>query len=127
MHFARAAYRAGHGQPRRQLARWGVEHLRFRLRGSTDERTAQLLAQVKELLAGVPRARHRAPGARRCWRGSCRGSTRRCSRRSTRTRTRAGATFIISAAGNELVEMLARVLGMDGGIGTRYEVDATAC
>jgi phosphoserine phosphatase len=33
------------------------------------------------------------------------------------------ATFIVSAAGNGLVEMLARVLGMDGGIGTRYEVD----
>ena len=34
------------------------------------------------------------------------------------------ATFIVSAAGVELVEMLARVLAMDGGIGTRYEIDA---
>jgi phosphoserine phosphatase len=33
-------------------------------------------------------------------------------------------TFIVSAAGNEVVESLARVLGMDGGIGTGYEVDA---
>ena len=33
------------------------------------------------------------------------------------------ATFIVSAAGVELVEMLAWVLGMDGGIGTRYEID----
>jgi phosphoserine phosphatase len=33
------------------------------------------------------------------------------------------ATFIVSAAGNGLVEILAHVLGMDGGIGTRYEVD----
>ena len=32
------------------------------------------------------------------------------------------ATFIISAAGVELVEILARVLGMSGGIGTRYEI-----
>jgi phosphoserine phosphatase len=32
-------------------------------------------------------------------------------------------TFIVSAAGNDLVEVLARVLGMEGGIGTRYEVD----
>jgi len=32
-------------------------------------------------------------------------------------------TFIVSAAGNDLVEMLARVLGMEGGIGTQYEVD----
>jgi HAD superfamily hydrolase (TIGR01490 family) len=33
------------------------------------------------------------------------------------------ATFIVSAAGNGIVEQLSRVLGMDGGIGTRYEVD----
>jgi phosphoserine phosphatase len=32
------------------------------------------------------------------------------------------ATFIVSAAGNGVVEALAAVLGMDGGIGTRYEV-----
>ena len=33
-------------------------------------------------------------------------------------------TFIVSAAGNDVVESLAQVLGMEGGIGTRYEVDA---
>ena len=33
-------------------------------------------------------------------------------------------TFIVSAAGNDVVESLAAVLGMEGGIGTRYEVDA---
>jgi phosphoserine phosphatase len=32
-------------------------------------------------------------------------------------------TFIVSAADNGVVESLAQVLGMDGGIGTRYEVD----
>jgi hypothetical protein len=31
-------------------------------------------------------------------------------------------TFIVSAAGDELVQMLARILYMDGGIGTSYEV-----
>jgi len=35
------------------------------------------------------------------------------------------ATFIVSAAGNDLVELVARVLGMEGGVGTRYEIDAT--
>jgi len=33
-------------------------------------------------------------------------------------------TFIVSAAGNGVVGQLAHVLGMEGGIGTRYEVDA---
>ena len=32
------------------------------------------------------------------------------------------ATFIVSAAGNEMVAQLADVLGMEGGIGTSYEV-----
>ena len=32
-------------------------------------------------------------------------------------------TFIVSAAGNGVVETLADVLGMTGGIGTRYEID----
>ncbi len=32
------------------------------------------------------------------------------------------ATFIVSAAGNDLVRMLAGVLGMEGGIGTRWAV-----
>jgi phosphoserine phosphatase len=31
-------------------------------------------------------------------------------------------TFIVSAAGDELVQLLARILYMDGGIGTAYEV-----
>ena len=34
-------------------------------------------------------------------------------------------TFIVSAAGDELVQLLARILYMDGGIGTSYEVDET--
>jgi phosphoserine phosphatase len=33
------------------------------------------------------------------------------------------ATFIVSAAGNGVVEPLAAVLGMDGGIGTSYEIE----
>ena len=42
-----------------------------------------------------------------------------CSKRSTcQPSSRA------SAAGNDVVETLAAVLGMEGGIGTRYEVDA---
>ena len=38
------------------------------------------------------------------------------------------ATFIVSAAGNELVALLARVLDMEGGIGTALRRRrATAC
>jgi HAD superfamily hydrolase (TIGR01490 family) len=121
MHFARAAYRSGMVS-RARLARWGVEHVRFRLRGSTDERTAQVLSQVKELLEGVPEREIERMGP-----DLLAGVLPRIYPRmldEVRAHQDAGrATFIVSAAGNGLVEMLARVLGMDGGIGTRYEVD----
>ena len=120
MHFARAAYRSGMVS-RARLARWGVEHVRFRLRGSTDERTAQVLTQVKELLAGVPERNIERMGP-----DLLAGVLPRIYPKmleEVRAHQDAGrATFIVSAAGNGLVEMLARVLGMDGGIGTRYEV-----
>jgi HAD superfamily hydrolase (TIGR01490 family) len=121
MHFARAAYRSGMVS-RALLARWGLEHVRFRLQGSTDERTAEVLSQVKELLAGVPERdiERMAPDL-------LAGVLPRIyppMLDEVRAHQDAGrATFIVSAAGNGLVEILARVLGMDGGIGTRYEVD----
>ncbi len=122
MHFARAAYRSGMVS-RARLARWGVEHVRFRLRGSTDARTAQVLSQVKELLAGVPERDIERMGP-----DLLAGVLPRIYPKmleEVRAHQDAGrATFIVSAAGNGLVEMLARVLGMDGGIGTRYEVSA---
>lgn len=121
MHFARAAYRSGM-VGRARLARWGMEHVRFRLRGSTDARTAQVLSQVKELLAGVPERSIERMGP-----DLLAGVLPRIYPEmldEVRAHQDAGRrTFIVSAAGNGLVEMLARVLGMDGGIGTRYEVD----
>jgi HAD superfamily hydrolase (TIGR01490 family) len=121
MHFARAANRAGMVS-RALLVRWGVEHVRFRLRGSTDERTAQVLSEVKELLSGVPEREieRLAPDL-------LAGVLPRIyppMLEEVRVHQDAGrATFIVSAAGNGLVEILSRVLGMEGGIGTRYEVD----
>ena len=121
MHFARAAYRAGMVS-RPLLARWGLEHVRFRLRGSTDERTAQVLSQVKQLLAGVPEREIARMGP-----DLLAGVLPRIyppMLEEVRAHQDAGrATFIVSAAGNSLVEILAMVLGMDGGIGTSYEVD----
>jgi HAD superfamily hydrolase (TIGR01490 family) len=120
MHFARAAYSTGM-VTRSLLAKWGLEHLRFRLRGSTDERTAQVLSQVKDLLAGV-----RERDIERMAPELLAGVLPRIYPQmldEVRAHQDAGrATFIVSAAGNGLVEILAQVLAMDGGIGTRYEV-----
>ncbi len=122
MPFARVA--AAHGiVSRRQLMRWGVEHLRYRLRGTTDERTTEVLKQARALISGVP--------ARDLERMNPAVLAAILPRiypqmlKEVHAHQDAGrATFIISAAGNGVVEPLAMVLGFDGGIGTRYQVDA---
>jgi HAD superfamily hydrolase (TIGR01490 family) len=121
MHFGRAAFRTGM-VGRTRLLRWGMDHVRFRLRGSTDERTEELLAEVKELLAGVPE-RDIARMAPELLAGIL---PRIYPQMLDEVRAHQDAgrpTFLVSAAGNELVALLARVLGMEGGIGTRYVVD----
>ena len=120
MQFARIAARHGI-VGRRRLAGWAVEHLRYRLRGTTDERTSEVLKVARELIAGVP--------ARSLERMNPEVMAAILPRvypqmlEEIYTHQDAGrATFIVSAAGNGVVESLATVLGMDGGIGTRYEV-----
>jgi HAD superfamily hydrolase (TIGR01490 family) len=122
MQFARVATNQGIVS-RRQLARWGAEHLRYRLRGTTDERTVEVLKIARELIKGVP--------ARTIARMEPEVMAEILPRvfpqmlAEVYTHQDAGRpTFIVSAAGNDIVESLARVLGMEGGIGTRYEVDA---
>jgi HAD superfamily hydrolase (TIGR01490 family) len=122
MQFARVATRQGI-VGRGQLASWGVEHLRYRLRGTTDERTADVLKVARDLIRGVP--------ARTIERMGPEVMAAILPRVYPQMLEEVYAhqdsgrqTFIVSAAGNDVVETLAAVLGMDGGIGTRYEVDA---
>jgi HAD superfamily hydrolase (TIGR01490 family) len=121
MHFGRAAYRTGMVS-RRQLLAWASDHLRYRLRGTTDERAQALLAEVKDLLAGVPERE-----IARMVPDLLAGILPRIypdMLDEVNAHIDAGRpTFIVSAAGNELVALLAEVLGMAGGIGTAYEVD----
>ena len=121
MQFARIAARHGI-VGRRQLASWAVEHLRYRLRGTTDERTNEVLKVARELLVAVP--------VRSVERMNPEVMAAILPRvypqmlDEVYAHQDAGrATFIVSAAGNGVVEPLADVLGMDGGIGTSYEID----
>jgi HAD superfamily hydrolase (TIGR01490 family) len=122
MQFARVAARQGIVS-RRQLASWGFEHLRYRLRGTTDVRTAEVLKAARELIAGVP-----AKTIERMGPGVMAAILPRVYPQmldEVHAHQDAGRpTFIVSAAGNDVVTSLAGVLGMDGGIGTRYEVDS---
>jgi HAD superfamily hydrolase (TIGR01490 family) len=120
MQFGRAAYRSGM-ITRGQILRWGLDHVRFRLRGATDESTAALLAVVEELLAGFPE-RDIARMAPEMLAGIL---PRIYPQMINEVHTHQDAgrpAFIVSAASHPLVELLARVLGFEGGIGTRYEV-----
>jgi HAD superfamily hydrolase (TIGR01490 family) len=118
--FGRASYQAGLIS-RRQLARGAWENIRFRLHGSTDEATEALREQiftsikgrsVRELqrlgapvLAGVlprvyPRMLEIAHGHQ--------DDGRR--------------VYIVTAASQEMAELMAHVLAFDGGIGARSEI-----
>ena len=122
LYFGRAAYRSKMVS-RRQMAAWAADNFRFRLRGSTDEAAARVLVQIKELMRGVPEIEiaRLAPAV-------LAGVLPRIYPQmldEVHAHQDAGrATFIVSAAGNGLVELLAEVLAMDGGIGTRYAVDS---
>ncbi|HVQ59950.1 MAG TPA: haloacid dehalogenase-like hydrolase, partial [Solirubrobacterales bacterium] len=53
MPFARVA--AAHGLVRRrQLVRWGFDHLRYRVRGATDDETNDAIEVAKAMIAEVP-------------------------------------------------------------------------
>lgn len=122
MQFARVAAQQGIVS-RRQLASWGVEHLRYRLRGTTDERTEEVLRAARELITGVPAVTVERMGPAVMTAILPRVFPEMLA--EVHAHQDAGrSAFIVSAAGNDVVESLARVLGMDGGIGTRYEVDA---
>jgi HAD superfamily hydrolase (TIGR01490 family) len=121
MQFARIASRQGI-VGRRQLASWGFEHLRYRLRGTTDARTAEVLKVARELIRGVPAKSVARMGPEVM--AAILPRIYPLMLEEVYAHQDAGRpTFIVSAASNDVVESLARVLGMDGGIGTRYEVD----
>ncbi len=122
MQFARVATRRGI-VGRGQLLRWGLEHLRYRLRGTTDARTAEVLRTARELITGLP--------VKTIDRMSPEVMAAILPRlypqmlKQVHAHQDAGrATVILSAAGSGVVELLAQVLGMEAGIGTRYQVDA---
>jgi len=121
MPFARAASRHGIVS-RRQLLRWGRDHLRYRLRGATESETKEVLQVARELITGVPAVEIDRMGTEVMASILPRVYPRMLE--EVYSHQDAGhATFIVSAAGDNLVSALAHVLGADGGIGTRYEVD----
>jgi HAD superfamily hydrolase (TIGR01490 family) len=119
-HFARASYNAGQ-LSRRQLARDVRDNIRFRLKGSTDEATDALRTRVYEAIAG-----RRVADLQRLTPQVLAGILPRVYPQMLEVAYRhqdAGRkVYIVTAASNEIAELLAHVLVFDGGIGARSEV-----
>ena len=120
MVFARVA--GQHGLvSRRQIARWGRDHVRYRLRGATDDETKELLKVARETFRGAPaREIHRL--GPEVLAGILPRIYPQMLEEVHHHQDAGRATFIVSAAGNDMVVQLAQVLNMEGGIGTSYEI-----
>jgi HAD superfamily hydrolase (TIGR01490 family) len=120
--FGRAAFRSGMVS-RRQMTRWAIQHVLYRLRGASDEDTEELVEELRGLLAGV-----RERDLKRMVPDLMKSILPRIYPQmlaEVRAHQDAGRpAFIVSAASHGIVDLLARVLDMEGGIGSRYEVDA---
>ncbi len=118
--FGRAAYRRGM-MSRRQLARDVWANLKFRLQGSTDEGTAALRDRVLDHIAG-----QRVTDLARLTPDVLAGVLPRLYPQMLHVawehQDAGRPVFIVTAASQEMAEMLAHVLHFDGGIGTRSEV-----
>jgi HAD superfamily hydrolase (TIGR01490 family) len=120
MVFARVANRKGF-VPRSQLAKWGWDHVRYRLRGSSDVQTKAVLDVAKRIFAEMPE-RDVERMAPEVLAGILPRIYPQMLDEVHRHQDEGRATFIVSAAGNDVVKALAAVLGMEGGIGTRWAV-----
>ncbi len=116
--FGRAAYRAGL-LSRRRLAADAWANIQFRLRGSTDEGTKALRERISKSLAGT-----RVVDLERLGPDVLAGILPRLYPQMltvAHEHQDAGRrVYIVTAASHELAEMLARVLGFDGAIGSRF-------
>jgi HAD superfamily hydrolase (TIGR01490 family) len=119
IYFARAAFESGM-ITRRRLARDLLENLRFRLRGSTDERADAVRTRVGEMIAGVP-VRELERLTPRVLAGVLPRIYPRMLQRAYDHQEAGAPVYIVTAALQEMADVLARVLVFDGGIGSRLE------
>src|ERR671917_2682097 len=120
IHFGRAAYK--HGMvSRRQLARDLWANIRFRLSGSTDAGTDELRQRILDSIAG-----QRVVDLARLGPDVLAGVLpllyREVLEEAYGHQDAGRPVYIVTAASQELAEVLAHVLVLDGGIGMRSEI-----
>jgi HAD superfamily hydrolase (TIGR01490 family) len=118
--FARAAFETGM-ITRAQLAGDLYQNLRFRLRGSTDDWADAVRVRVGEMLAGVP-VRDLQRMSPRVLAGVLPRLYPQMLERAYRHQDDGEPVYIVTAASQEMADLLAYVLAFDGGVGSRLEV-----
>jgi len=119
VHFARAAYRAGMIS-RRQMLSDLVENVRFRLNGSTDEGTALIRERILDAISGQP-VRDLARLTPDVLAGVLPRVYPQVLQEAYHHQDAGREAYIVTAASNEMAELLAHVLVLDGGLGMRAE------
>jgi HAD superfamily hydrolase (TIGR01490 family) len=120
-HWARAGARAGL-IPRRELYADAWANLQFRLQGSTDASTQRVQDRVSTIIAGH-HPREFARMAPMVLAGVLPRLYPRMLRAAWEHQDAGRRIYICTAATQEMAQMLATVLGFDGGLGTRLETD----
>jgi len=118
--FARAAYETGMIS-RTRLVRDVYENLRFRLHGSTDDRADDVRRRVGEMIAGV-RVRDLERLSPRVLSGVLPRLYPQMLERAYAHQDAGLPVYILTAASQEMADLLAHVLAFDGGLGSRSEI-----
>lgn len=120
LHWARAARGAGL-LTRRQMARYGFQNVKFRLQGSTDAATDQIKAEVADMIRG-----RRVVDFQRMTPKVLAGVLPRLYPQMLDTayahQDAGRRAYIVTAASQEMADMMAHVLSFDGAIGARSEI-----
>ena len=118
--FGRASYQAGLIS-RRELARGAWENAKFRLRGSTDEATEALREQIFTSIKGrsVRELQRMGPPVLA---GVLPKLYPEVLATAYEHQDAGRPVYIVTAASQEMAELLAHVLAFDGGIGARSEI-----
>src|SRR5689334_12297039 len=118
--FARAAYESGMIS-RSRLVKDLYENIRFRLLGSTDDRADDVRRRVGEMIAGV-RVRDLERLSPRVLSGVLPRLYPQMLERAYAHQDAGVPVYILTAASQEMADLLAHVLAFDGGLGSRSEV-----
>jgi HAD superfamily hydrolase (TIGR01490 family) len=106
---------------RARLARDVYENLRFRLRGSTDDRAEHVRRRVGQMIEGV-RVRDLERLSPRVLAGVLPRLYPEMLARAYAHQDAGELVYILTAASQEMADLLAHVLAFDGGLGSRSEI-----